>query len=458
MKQNIFLPKEVIQIIDKLLNNGYTAYAVGGCVRDSIMGNIPHDWDICTSAVPNEVKQVFAEYKMIETGIKHGTVTVMINHTPFEITTFRSETTYSDNRHPDKVIFEKRIGADLSRRDFTMNAIAYNPYEGFIDLYNGICDIEHNVIKAVGNCAQRFEEDALRILRALRFSSVLNFKIDEDTAQNIHRYKHLLNNIAAERIRVEFCKLLTGENAVSVLREYADVIAEFIPQVADMVGFEQHNPHHQYDVWEHTLHALTFAEKDLSVRLAVLFHDIGKPHTFSLDENHIGHFYVHAQKSTEITIEILDSLKFDNHTKNIVISLVKHHDRMIEMSEKSVKRTLHKIGSEEMFEKLLQVKLCDIQAQAQELVPPRMAEIKKIAEIYATVKRNDDVVFSVKNLAVNGKDIMRSLKIDEGKQVGIILEKLLECVLNGEVENTREALLEQVKGVALNNPIQGLCP
>ena len=458
MKRNIFLPEEVRGIIDKLSSKGYTAYAVGGCVRDSIMGNIPHDWDICTDAVPNEVKQVFAEYRVIETGIKHGTVTVMIDRTPFEITTFRSETTYSDNRHPDEVIFEKYIGADLSRRDFTVNAIAYNPYEGFIDLYGGIGDIENKVIKAVGNCAQRFEEDALRILRALRFSSVLNFKIDEDTARNIHCYKHLLNNIAAERIRVEFCKLLMGENAVSVLREYADVIAVFIPQTADMAGFEQHNPHHRYDVWEHTLHALNFAEKDLSVRLAVLFHDIGKPYTFSLDENRIGHFYAHAKKSTEITAEVLDSLKFDNHTKNTVLSLVKHHDRVIEMSEKSVKRTLHKVGSEEMFEKLLQVKLCDIQAQAQEFVPSRTAEIKKITEIYTTVKKNDDVVFSVKNLAVNGKDVMHSLKIDEGKQVGIILEKLLECVLNGEVENTREALLEQVKGFALKNPIQGLCP
>ncbi len=415
-------------------------------MRDSLMGNLPHDWDICTDALPAEVENVFYDYKMIETGLKHGTVTLIIEHIPFEITTFRSESTYSDNRHPDYVVFEKNIRADLSRRDFTVNAIAYNPYDGFVDLYDGRKDIRNHTIKAVGICDERFSEDALRILRALRFASVLGFHIDGSTADSIHRNKHLLKNIAVERIWVEFCKLLMGKNAVCILREYVDVIAVFMPELFSMVGFEQHNFHHQYDVWEHTLHALSFAENELSVRLAVLFHDCGKPYTFTIDENHIGHFYCHAEKSCQIAENILNRLKADNHTKNTVLTLVRHHDRIIEPTQKSVRKSLRKLGNAEIFEKLLKVKQCDVQAQSPLFVQPRLNSLEQITELYLDNKNNDNLIFSVKNLEINGNDIIR-MGVKEGKKIGSILNTLLESVLNGEIPNNHDALIKKVSEI-----------
>ena len=443
------MPESVRWIIDTLLNKGYQAYAVGGCVRDSLMGNIPHDWDICTNALPNEVKRVFSGEKIIETGIKHGTVTLIKEHMPFEITTFRSESTYSDNRHPDSVVFEKNVSADLSRRDFTVNAIAYNPYDGFIDLYDGMNDMENKTIKAVGNGDERFKEDALRILRALRFASVLGFTIDEDTSLSIHGNKELLKNIAVERIWVEFCKLLTGKNAVIILREYIDVIAVFMPEIASMVGFDQHNPHHCYDVWEHTLHALAFAENDLVIRLVVLFHDCGKPYTFTMDNNNVGHFYAHAQKSCEIAGQIFSRLKTDNYTKNAVLTLIKHHDRIIEPTEKSVKKAVRKLGNAEMFEKLLKVKNCDVQAQAEYLVKSRLQILQQIAEIYTKSKEENSFIFSAKNLAINGNDIM-ALGVKQGKEIGYILNILLESVLDGKIENNHDILIRKVSEIISN--------
>ena len=449
IKNKILLPESVSWIIDTLLEKGYQAYAVGGCVRDCLMGNIPHDWDICTNALPDEVKKIFRGEKIVETGIKHGTVTLIKEHMPFEITTFRSESTYSDNRHPDSVVFEKNVNADLSRRDFTVNAIAYNPYDGFIDLYDGVNDIENRTIKAVGNSDERFKEDALRILRALRFASVLGFTIDEDTSSSVHNNKELLHNIAVERIWTEFCKLLMGKNAVNILRDYVDVISVFMPEIALMVGFDQHNPHHCYDVWEHTLHALSYAESDIVVRLAVLFHDCGKPCTFTTDDNSIGHFYAHAQKSCEMAGQIFSRLKTDNYTKNTVLTLIKYHNRMIEPTEKSVKKAVRKLGNAEVFEKLLKVKSCDVQAQAEPFVQSRLQTLQQILQIYRKSKNDDSLIFSVKNLAINGKDIM-ALGVKQGKEIGHILNILLESVLDGKIENNRDTLIKKVSEIISN--------
>ena len=285
MNLNFNLPKNTYFIINKLSENGYKAYIVGGCVRDLIMNITPHDWDICTNALPDELINIFKDFRTVLSGIKHGTVGIIIENALYEVTTFRSETGYSDNRHPDCVHFEKDIQSDLSRRDFTINSIAYNHKDGLIDLYNGYDDIQHKIIKAVGNPDTRFSEDALRILRALRFSSVLCFEIESSTAESIHRNKDLLKNIACERIWSEFTKLLSGKNAHTVIEKYCDVIGVFIPELYAEKNFQQHNPHHCYDVLHHTLSALSFAENNIYLRLAVLFHD--SHHKFASDPTDI---------------------------------------------------------------------------------------------------------------------------------------------------------------------------
>ena len=290
MKLNFNLPENTEFIINTLAENGYEAYIVGGCVRDLIMNIPPHDWDICTNALPDEVITVFKDFRTVQSGIKHGTVGIVIEHLVYEVTTFRSETGYSDNRHPDGVHFEKDIEKDLSRRDFTVNSIAYSPQKGFVDLYNGYDDIRYKTIKAVGSPDTRFSEDALRILRALRFASVLGFEIESSTAESIHRNKGLLKNIACERIWSEFTKLISGKNAHIIIDKYCDVTEVFIPELYAEKNFEQHNPHHCYDVLRHTLLALSFSENNIYLKLAVLFHDIAKPCTFTTDENNIGHF------------------------------------------------------------------------------------------------------------------------------------------------------------------------
>ena len=442
MKNLIILPESVKFIINKLIKANFKAYAVGGCVRDSLLGEEPHDWDICTNALPNETKSVFSEYKIIETGIKHGTVTLLIDSQPYEITTFRSETTYSDNRHPDNVIFEKNIDADLSRRDFTINAIAYNEHDGIIDLFNGQSDLKNNIISTVGDSDTRFNEDALRILRALRFASVLGFQIESNTKESIHKNKNLLKNVAVERIWVEFKKLILGKNNVEILREYADVISVFIPQINDMIGFEQKNPHHCYDVWEHTLHALSFASDDVIVRLAVFFHDIGKPTTFSVDEDGIGHFYGHHQVSREITKNVLENLKVDNRTKNDVVTLVEFHDRIINPNQKSVNKAIRKIGSRELFKKLCDVKFCDVNGQSPNLINNRITDLEIIRTIFKEVCSKDDFIMTVKDLEINGYDIME-LGVEKGERIGFILETLFNLVVDNKVPNQNNLLKEK---------------
>ena len=439
MNLNFNLPKNTYFIINKLSENGYKAYIVGGCVRDLIMNITPHDWDICTNALPDEIINIFKDFRTVLSGIKHGTVGIIIENALYEVTTFRSETGYSDNRHPDCVHFEKDIQSDLSRRDFTINSIAYNHKDGLIDLYNGYDDIQHKIIKAVGNPDTRFSEDALRILRALRFSSVLCFEIESSTAESIHRNKDLLKNIACERIWSEFTKLLSGKNAHTVIEKYCDVIGVFIPELYAEKNFQQHNPHHCYDVLHHTLSALSFAENNIYLRLAVLFHDIAKPCTFTKDENNIGHFYGHAAKGSQITLDILQRLKADSKTQNLVSELVRHHDRIIEPSEKAVKRAVYKTGSHNMFELLLKLKECDVKAQSPEYISERLEKIYKIRKIYNNIKNKNTLMTSVKDLKINGNDLI-SMGVPQGKNIGIILNTLLEMVLDNSLENNRDTL------------------
>ncbi len=443
---DISVPLQVEKIINKLYNAGYKAYAVGGCVRDSIIGNTPNDWDICTNALPNEVKKVLYEYKIIETGLQHGTVTVIDHKIPYEVTTFRSETTYSDNRHPDSVIFESTVDKDLSRRDFTINAIAYNKRDGIIDLFNGIADIKNKKIKTVGNPDKRFKEDALRILRALRFSAVLEFSIDIETKESIHKNKELLKNIASERIWSEFKKLLLGKNAIDILQEFYDVIAIFIPEISPMIGLQQHNPHHCYDVWKHTLQALKHADNDIAIIMAVLLHDIGKPSTYSIDDKNTGHFYGHANESYKISLNILERLRIDNNLKSQVLTLIKYHDIQLNNTEKSIIKIIRKLGGETLFEKLLIVKGCDIQGQSKHLIDQRLKKLDEIKNIYFKLQTKDNYILSVKHLNITGYDIIE-LGIPQGKIIGIILNRLLEMVINSQITNQKSELLSMSKSI-----------
>ena len=319
---NIIIPKDVEKIIEHLNSAGYEAYVVGGCVRDSIMEKTPHDWDICTSATPEVVKSLFSH--TTDYGMKHGTITVFADKEGYEITTFRAETDYSDHRHPDTVEFVADLKSDLSRRDFTINALAYNNKLQLIDMFNGLDDIRNQTIRCVGNADERFKEDAVRILRALRFAATVGFDIEDKASEAIHYNVHLLKYIAEERKRDELMKLLGGNYTTKILLEYSDVIAEVIPEIQLCVGFNQNNRYHCYDVYEHMVHAVENGITPIE-KFALLIHDIGKPHCYTENKNG-GHFYGHPAISEEIAKDVVTHLKFDNDSKKAVLELVKYHD------------------------------------------------------------------------------------------------------------------------------------
>ena len=444
-KANSF--KKASETAVKMLRNcGFEAFLIGGSVRDCIMGLPIGDIDITTSATPTEVEEVFKDFRVIETGIKHGTVTVLIDNEPLEITTYRSEGTYSDNRHPDSVTFSKALKDDVIRRDFTMNAIAFDFQDGFVDLVGGLDDINGKIIRAIGDAETRFREDALRILRALRFSSVLGFSIEESTAKAIHKCKDLLKNISAERIQVEFSKLICGKNAYSVLKEYADVICIFIPELEKCVNFEQVNHHHIYDVYTHTLKALEQSKNDLHIRLALFLHDIGKPYVAHFDENGEQHYYSHPKKSAELAEEFLTRLRFDNETKNAVVTLVKMHDTPIIIdkedtpSKKRLKRILSQIGIDLTYD-LIEIKHCDNLSQNPQYY--RGDDFYKATYAMLDEIINGNECFSIKDLKINGNDLI-SMGF-EGKEIGKTLQKCLDGVIDGKVKNEYNNLIDYTK-------------
>ena len=442
-RKMIKIPNEVTEALSLLQSSGYQAYIIGGCVRDSLLGKKPKDYDITTSAEPDETKAVFKNYRVIETGIQHGTVTVLINGNPLEITTFRIDSEYSDNRRPDSVTFTKSLIEDTKRRDFTMNAIAADENSSIIDNHGGCADIKARIIRCVGDPDKRFGEDALRILRAIRFSSVLGFDIEANTKAAIFRNKELLKNISSERIASEFVKLLCGENARQIVLEYIDVIGVFIPEALPMKGFDQHNFHHCYDVLTHTAVAIENAPPESILRLAAFFHDIGKPSTFSMKDG-IGHFYGHAPVSAKIAENVLSRLKFDNRTKDTVVKLVKLHDGQIAKTEASVKRCLNK-NSPEIFFMLLELKRADNLAQAPEY-HERVNELKELRLIAEDILNRKEC-FSLKQLAVSGGDLM-AIGYNPGKALGACLNNMLERVMSGELKNEKSALLQYAKETA----------
>ena len=442
----IEVPAPVYFIIQELEKHGHEAYMVGGCVRDSVLGRKPHDYDICTSASPDEILQAFPYEEIIPTGLQHGTVTILINKEPFEVTTYRIDGDYSDNRRPDNVTFTKNLVEDLRRRDFTINAMAYNPKTGLIDPFNGMEDIKYKKIRCVGSAEDRFNEDALRILRAIRFEAQLNFSGLPDTMFEIERQYERLNNISIERINSEFCKIVASEQFCVELVLYSNVFSLFIPELKDMMGFQQNNPYHAYDVFDHTVHAIEKCESDdLVTRLAVFFHDFGKPHSYQDGEDGIRHFKGHGKVSAEITDSIMKRLRFDNETRNNVVELVYYHDATFEVGNKYVKRWLNKIG-EKQFRRLLEVRKSDIKGQKPDYEKSRIEKINNIKSILEDILQEQEC-FSLKDLAVNGNDVKKTMNLKEGKDVGYWLNEILKRVMDGELKNDRDALIYWMTGV-----------
>lgn len=445
MKFKINIPADANELIHTLQNNGHSAYIVGGCVRDSILGRTPHDYDICTSATPSEMLEIFKDKKIIETGLQHGTVTVVVNGEPYEITTYRIDGIYSDNRRPDTVTFTDKLVEDLRRRDFAINAMAYNDEEGLIDPFNGMEDIKYKKISCVGRAEDRFGEDALRILRAIRFAAQLEFTIMPGTDWEIHKQYKNLENISIERINSEFCKIASSDDFCVELLLYKDVFSLFIPELKDMFDFPQNNPWHIWDVFGHTIHAVEYCDSnDLTVRLAVFFHDFGKPHSYQDGEDGIRHFKGHGKVSADMTDSIMKRLRFDNETRNNVVELVYYHDATFEVGKKYVKRWLNKIG-EKQFRRLLQVKKADNKAQNLKLSSHRIKELSEIEALIDEVLQEDEC-FSLKDLAVNGKDLIGA-GYKSGKELGNTLNKLLQLVIDGDCPNEKEKLLQEAESL-----------
>lgn len=441
-KLKIDAPAALIHLLDRLEQHGFSAWAVGGCVRDSMLGLTPGDWDVASDAKPEQVIQCFADCKVIETGLKHGTVTVRLDHMPFEVTTFRIDGQYMDHRRPQTVQFTSSLEQDLSRRDFTVNAMAWHPKRGLVDPFGGREDLTRRCIRCVGQAEKRLEEDALRIMRALRFASVYEFSLDKATAQAVRNKRTLLKAVAAERIRVELERLLCGTAVEDILLSYATVLEIPIPELSPMFGFLQCSRHHCFDVWEHTAKSVAAIQPIPALRLTMLLHDIAKPCCFSQDENGNGHFYGHPKMSAEMTAEILRRLRFDNDTKRQIQELVLYHDVRIGTDLKAVRRLLAKMG-EERYRQLLLVKRADIMAQSGYRKEEKMEQVDQLEEGLEQVLTQKQC-YSMKDLAVDGRDLIQ-VGIPPGKLLGIALKELLDQVVDGNLENTKGALLEQVK-------------
>ena len=434
------IPKQIEEVLEKLEKAGFEAYIVGGCVRDGIMGKTAHDYDITTSAEPCETERVFADCRVVETGIKHGTVTVLYRGMSVEITTFRVDGDYPDGRHPEKVAFSRNLKDDLARRDFTMNAIAYSPSRGIIDIFGGEADIKSRVIRCVGEPEKRFSEDALRVLRALRFSAVLGFDIEENTKSALLLKKETLGKVSKERTFSELKRLLCGENVKSVLLEYREVFAGIIPEIRAMFDYDQQSKYHNSTLFEHTARAVEAAPPREEMRLAMLFHDIGKPDCRSTDENGEGHYYGHAAKSAELADKILRELKCDNALRVRVCEIVKYHDIPVELSRKTIKRRLSRLGGE-LFCDVMEAHIADDSAK-QEFARARCETARQAIEIAEEIAREKPCL-DLKGLAVNGGDLREIM--EPSPVMGEILGQLLAEVVDGVLENEKSALMKRAR-------------
>ena len=444
----IAVPQEVRELLLRLRAAGFAAYAVGGCVRDSLRGEAPQDWDICTSAKPQETAACFASERVILTGERFGTVTVLRGGQGYEITTFRAESGYSDSRHPDAVAFLPELRGDLLRRDFTVNAMAADAEGRVIDLFGGRDDLAAGVIRCVGRSAERFSEDALRMLRGLRFASRFGFSIAPETAAAIHALRGRLEAVSRERLRKELSGLLTGRGAARILTAFSDVACVLIPELADCIGFVQYNPHHTMDVWQHTLHVLDNIEPEEPMRLAALLHDIAKPEGFYFDKNLIGHFPGHAVAGAAMAETILKRLRYDTATVREVTELVRGHMLLLPASERAARRLLAQAGPEKT-RRLLRLHRADRMGKGTEEKAALEAQVRAAEALVEAVLQKESC-FSLRQLALSGGDLIAQ-GIPQGPEIGEILNDLLQRVIAGELSNEKTTLLEEAVAFAQRN-------
>ena len=439
------IPVYVKDVMDKLLSGGFDCYIVGGCVRDTLMGNAPKDYDVCTNALPENCMEIFRgdeRFSTVPTGIKHGTVTVVSEKKPVEVTTFRSDGEYKDHRRPEKVAFGCSLEEDLKRRDFTINAMCYNEKSGFVDLYGGRADIKNKIIRCVGNPRKRFDEDALRILRGLRFASVLGFEIEEETAKAMEEYSHLLKEISAERIFAELKKLLVGKNAGKILLEYREIFSVFIPELAKTFDFPQRCPHHCYDVYTHICKSVDNVPPKDYLRLTMLFHDIEKPKMAKTDEKGVMHFKMHPQESAVTAFNILKRLKCDNKTLEKVTALIACHDNRYENSRNStLKRFIGKYG-DAFFEDYMHVRKADTLAQSDYKREEKLAALDMLRERGEKIIAQNECL-NLKSLAVTGNDLIAEGY--SGKKIGQGLKAGLDAVIEGKIPNEKKSVIEYIK-------------
>ena len=437
----IQIPEKVNKIIHTLQEHGYEAYAVGGCVRDSFLGRKPMDWDITTSAMPEETKALFPH--TFDTGIEHGTITVLLDHEGFEVTTYRVDGKYEDSRHPKEVIFVRNLQEDLLRRDFTINAMAYNEKEGLVDIFGGMDDLKAGIIRCVGNAQARFSEDALRILRGIRFAAQLGFELEDETREGMRLLAPTLRKISAERIQVELVKTLTSSRP-DLLREAwkLGITKEFLPEFDLAMETTQETVHHMYTVGEHILHTLLEVRADRILRLTMLLHDIGKPYMKMMDADGVAHFKGHPEKSSELANEILHRLKFDNDTIRKVTKLVRYHDHRMPVTPAHVRRAIHEIG-EDLFPLYLEVRRADVSAQSMYQREEKVADIDGVEKLYHEIMERNECV-SLKMLAVTGKDLIAA-GMKPGKEIGQMLEHFLDLVLEHPELNQKEELLKRIE-------------
>ena len=431
------IPQKVEIIINTLEEAGFEAYAVGGCVRDALLGRTPNDWDITTSAKPEQVKVLF--HRTVDTGIAHGTVTVLLEKDGFEVTTYRVDGEYEDGRHPKEVTFTASLEEDLKRRDFTINAMAYNPKKGLVDLFEGQKDLEDKVIRCVGDPLERFTEDALRIMRAVRFSAQLGFSLEENTRKALSVLAPNLKHVSAERIQMELVKLLVSPHPDYLRTAYeAGITKEFLPEFDRCMETPQNTPHHCYSVGEHILHSLLYVQEDKVLRLTMLLHDIGKPVVRTTDKNGRDHFKMHAPEGEKMAKGILCRLKFDNDTIGKVCRLIRWHDLRPTPEMADVRKAMNVIG-EDIFPMWMEVQYADNQAKSDYRRLEKEARQAGVRKSWEVITREEQCV-SLKKLAVTGSDLIAA-GMKPGKEIGNTLNALLELVLENPEKNTKQTLL-----------------
>ena len=435
----IRIPTGVAQILHRLEEKGFEAYVVGGCVRDSLLGREPHDWDITTSATPQQVKRIFP--RTVDTGLKHGTVTVLLDREPYEVTTYRIDGDYLDGRHPSGVTFTRNLREDLQRRDFTINAMAYSDSRGLQDCFGGLADLEKGLIRAVGDPEKRFGEDALRIMRAVRFAAQLGYAVEEETLRAMKALAPTLSRISAERIAAELEKLLVSPHPEMIRMAWeCGITAVVLPEFDRCMETTQNNPHHCYSVGEHTIHSLLQARQDRVLRLTMLLHDSGKPACKTTDDKGIDHFYGHPEKSAALANQILRRLKYDNDTRQAVVRLVRFHDRKVRLTKPGVRKAVMEIGVD-LFPLFIEVKEADLYAQSMYQRQEKVEEMAEVRRLYEQILEAGDCL-SLRDLAVSGDDLIAA-GMKPGKEIGLVLQEMLRDVVDVPAHNDRDYLLQR---------------